>query len=133
MKREDLERLKAEIERNYKADIAAVDQLLTKFNQTRQDLDRKLIESVEASRPRKRPSEIVEAILIRSGGEKFDVSSILWKFREQTGKPDTRARARIVSQVINKLRQRNPPEIEAVEQGRGSRSGVYRYTGSKHL
>jgi hypothetical protein len=32
----------------------------------------------------------------------------------------------IVGGVINKLLHRNPPEIEVVEKGKGSRSGVYR-------
>ncbi|HVU06934.1 MAG TPA: hypothetical protein VHG89_00155 [Verrucomicrobiae bacterium] len=126
MKREDLEKLKAYIQSGYEADIAAVNQLLSRFDENRQARVEQLAAWTAMNRPRRTVSDIVED-LIRKTQKNFRIYDILRKLQTETGKEPTPIRGRIVGQVINKLRQRNPPEIEEIEKGRGSRSGVYRY------
>jgi hypothetical protein len=126
MKKEDLERLKAQIQNDYEADMAAIKQLLSRHDENRRARVDQLISLTASNHVGKNISDIVED-LIKNSHEKFTIYDILLKLQAQTGKAPTQNRGRIVSQVINKLRQRNPPEIEEIEKGRGSRSGIYRY------
>jgi len=122
----ELQKLKAEIEDNYKADLAAVNQLLTIYSEKRQEASKKLGRFIDASRPKKRASEIIEELIKNQTGE-FSTNTIYFKLRDSLMKNPTRDHARQISQVINKLRQRNPREIEEVKKGAGSRSGTYKY------
>lgn len=126
MKKADLEKMKEQIQKDYDADMAAVNQLLTRFDENRCSMANHLAAFAAVNRSGRTTYDIVED-LIRSSSEKFTIYDILLKLKVQTGKVPTQNRARIVSQVINKLRQRKPPEIEEVEKGRGSRSGTYQY------
>jgi hypothetical protein len=125
MNKSDLEKLKKEIENNYKADLAAVNQLLGIYGEKRRETTDMLASSVEALRPKKSTSEIVEEIIKGSTNE-FDIGTIYLKLRQAKGKQPSMYAPRIISQVINKLRQRNPPEIVVVKEGKGRRSGIYR-------
>ena len=125
MKKENVEKLKAQIQIDYEADMAAVSQLLSRFDEKRHARVKQLAAWTAVNHVG-RVSDIVET-LIRKTHENFSIYDILKKLQAETGKEPTPNRGRIVGQVINKLRQRNPPEIEEIEKGRGSRSGVYRY------
>jgi hypothetical protein len=120
-----LKKLKSEIENNYIADIAAINQLLARDCETRQEISKTLEKFVEASRPHKRPSQIVEEIIQNESGD-FNISSICFKYSQETGRKANVNIRSLISQAINKLKHRNPPEIIEVEKGRGSRSGTYR-------
>lgn len=117
----ELRKLKKEI----KLDLAAVERLLS-----RSERKKRVVELVSSTRPRKSTSQLTEEI-IKGFGADFTVSSIVHSL-ERSGKRWNPALQPLVSGVINKLRQRNPPEVVVVVAGRGSRSGVYRYNfGSK--
>jgi hypothetical protein len=117
MERAELFKLKAEIE----ADLAAVNRLLSKTEREKQ-----VAAAIEAHLPRKSGYQVAEDIIKNFKGE-FSVPTIYFEIRRQTGKVRGAHTSAIISQVINKLRHRNPPEIEIVVDGKGSRSGVYRY------
>jgi hypothetical protein len=120
----ELEKLKQEIEANYKSDIAAVNQLLQRLP-AKQAVEKRIASMVAVNVPRVSTSQIVEE-LIKGATAEFDISTVqLWLF-QRTGRRSDLTR-RIISQVINKLRQRNPPEIVEVVKGAGSRSGKYKY------
>lgn len=123
----ELEKLKVEIETNYAADIAAIKQLLARYGPEREKTQNKLAAFIEANTPRKSTYQIAEE-LIKGSTELFNVASIYLKIRQIKGKNLSFEASRIISQVINKLKHRNPPEILEVEKGRGSRSGKYKYT-----
>ncbi len=126
MKKEDLEKLKAQIQNDYEADMAAIKQLLSRHDDNRGARGDQLIALTAVNRVGGKIYDIVED-LVKHSHEKFTIYDILLKLQAQTGKAPTQDRGRIVSQVINKLRHRNPPEIEEIEKGRGSRSGIYQY------
>ena len=126
MKKEDLEKLKVQIQNDYKADMVAINQLLSRHDENRLARVNQLSTLTVVNHAGRKISDTVED-LIKNSHENFTIYDILLKLQAQTGKTPTQNRGRIVSQVINKLRQRNPPEIEEIEKGRGSRSGVYRY------
>jgi hypothetical protein len=125
MNKADLEKLKAEIEDNHKADMAAIHQLLSIYGEKRQETTRILASSVEAHRPKQRMSQRVEEI-IKSYGDNFSISDICLKFAEKEGRKASWPVRLAISQVINKLRHRNPPQIDVVQGGKGSRSGIYK-------
>lgn len=115
--KEYLRRVRKEIE----ADLAAVDRLLDRAERAKT-----IGVLIEESHPRKSLSQMAEEI-IQSIGKEFTVQDICFeigKCRRKRSAYDSQ----IVSGIINKLRQRTPPEIEVVEVGRGCRSGVYRYS-----
>ena len=118
----DLEKLKVELEKNHKAYIKAIESHLAKMREA----VKATVLPVQLPRFKKPTSQIVEEIITNSDC-KFTISDICLKIREQTGKEPSGDVGRIVSQVINKLRQRKPPEIIEVEKGMGSRSGTYTY------
>jgi Cdc6-like AAA superfamily ATPase len=120
----ELEKLKAEIENNYKADITAVNQLIGMYGQKRTETSKALAGFVAASRPAKGTYEVVEGLIKNYVGS-FGIDEIYFKLREARGKMPSTEAPRIISQVINKLKQRG--EIEVVEAGRGRRSGIYKY------
>jgi len=120
-----LEKLKDEIEHNYNADIAAVNQLLGIYSKERETTTKTLAGFVEASRPVRRVSQIVEEMIKRQAGN-FSIPTICFQYRQETGKGASENVRALISQAINKLKHRNPPEIIEVEKGMGSRSGVYR-------
>ena len=76
---------------------------------------------------------IEEVITQKKPHDKFQIIDILGDVQLKIGKPPTAARGRRASHVINKLKKRNPPEIEELEKGKGCTSGVYRYVGPAHL
>jgi hypothetical protein len=125
MNKSDLEQLKKTIQNNYEADMAAINQLLRIYGEDRQKTANRLAASVEALRPKKSTSQIAEEI-IKSSTDEFEIGTIYLKLRQAKGKEPSIHAPRIISQVINKLRQRNPPEIEVVKEGKGSRSGTYK-------
>jgi hypothetical protein len=126
MQNMELERLKALLQKNHEAATAAIDQLMLKHNENRLARGHQPASVAVVNPPRRRTTEIVEE-LITSYTRDFTIYDILMQLQASTGKPPNSDRGRIVSGVINKLRQRNPPEIEEVEKGRGRRSGTYRY------
>jgi hypothetical protein len=73
----------------------------------------------------KKTSEIVEEIIRNYVGD-FEKGDIFLELKRQTRREATAPVLRIIGEVINKLRQRNPPEIIEVEKGKGRRSGSYR-------
>lgn len=125
MKREDLEKMKAEINVDCTAAIGAVERLLA-YERDMRERERKLSTLLEQTRPPLRLSAQIEDI-IRNFPSDFEIYDILLKLQEQTGKPPSGNRSRMVSNVINKLRQRRPPEIVVVQSGKGSRSGTYQH------
>lgn len=116
MNREELLKLREEI----KADLAAVDQLLSR--PARQE---RLVALAEAHRPPTSTSEMAEMVIKKLKAD-FTVPDVCFELRK-LGKKITPYTSPIVSQVINRLRQRKPPEVEVVRAGRGRRSGTYRY------
>ena len=119
----ELEKLRLEIEQNYKADIRAVEQLL-KDCPARQEIEKKIAAFARASNPQRSSSQIIEELILKTRGE-FDISTIEHGV-QALGRRTIHTR-RIISQVINMLRQRNPPEIVVVsgKEGRGRRGGTY--------
>jgi hypothetical protein len=119
----ELGKLKLEIEQNYSADIAAVNQLL-KSCAARQEIVKKITSFARASNPQRSSSQIIEELIRKTDGE-FDISTI--EDGVQALGRGTRHTRRIISQVINMLRQRNPPEIVVVpgKEGKGRRGGTY--------
>ena len=115
----ELEKLKKEIE----ADLAAVNQLLDRCEKQRESKPA-LASFIEASRPKRGTYEIVENLIKNHDGE-FGINEIYFKLRTELGKEPSTEAARIISQVINKLKQRD--EIEVIKAGIGRRSGIYQY------
>ena len=125
MRKIELEKLKEQIQKDHAAAMTAIDDLLAKFDECMPAKTSKLA-AVVVVRPKKSTSEIVEDLITNSAKE-FQIYTILLEHEQRSGKKPTLKFSRIVSQVINKLRQRTPPEIEEVEKGKGSRSGTYLY------
>ncbi|MEK7706843.1 MAG: hypothetical protein AAB380_02465 [Verrucomicrobiota bacterium] len=115
--------MKAKLEKNHKANIDAIEQHLTTMRKTATAPAL----SLQSLRSKKPSSEVVEEI-ITSADYEFRIPDICLRFKAQTGKEPSDNVRRMISGAINKLRQRNPPEIIEVEKGKGSRSGKYRYT-----
>jgi hypothetical protein len=126
MNKDTLLSLKEEIVKNYAADIAAINQLIDRQSPERLETQSKLATAIEAASPKKSTYQIAEE-LIKISTEPFNVASIYLKLREIKGKYTSHESSRIISQVINKLKHRNPPEILEVAKGTGSRSGTYKY------
>jgi len=121
----DLEVLKRELETNHDRNMAAIDHLLARIREPAA-----LVLSVQALKL-KHPDKVKMAEeIIRSMTGDFDNFDIRVKLQDaiekETGEKPYRAVNLIVSQVINKLRHRNPPEIDVVSPGRGSCSGTYK-------
>ena len=117
----ELEKLKKEIE----TDLAAVNQLIARCEKQREA--KPIIAAlIEASSPKKPTSQIVEDLIKRQRGD-FDIPDICFQYTKETGRPANEHVRLAISQVINKLKHRNLPEIDEVEKGRGSRSGKYKY------
>jgi hypothetical protein len=122
MDNEMLDKLESEIERNRNRGIAAINELRA-YNKSLSETDSKLLPA--ASQRRKPTSEIAEEIIKESKGD-FEIATICKEMASRTRREPSYHTPRIVSQVINKLRQRNPPEVLTVVDGKGSRSGVYK-------
>ena len=117
----ELEKLKTEMEKNHKANIAAIDHVLLKLHEEA----KKPATVVHIPWSGERMSKIVERIIANFVGN-FEIYDISCKYEEETGGrvagPNVR---REISNVINKLKHRKPPEIIVVQPGKGSRSGIY--------
>ena len=124
MNENELKQMKKEVEADFKSATAAIDLLIGYCGKIR-ETKAKIAPLVEASRPRKPLSQTVEEIIRRCGGD-FDIPDIYFKYEKETGKKGNENVRRSISQVINKLRHREPAEIIEVKKGEGSRSGVYR-------
>lgn len=127
MKINELEILKLEMMRNHAANIKAIDRLLGKMRESTTTSPLQLVLFKPAVK-----AEMVEQI-IKNTPEEFCIFDIRLKLEKEIEKrggylnpSGVTANRNIVSQVINKLRHRDPPEIEVVEAGRGSRSGIYK-------
>jgi hypothetical protein len=121
----ELLKLRAEIQENYKADMDAINQLLAN-DEKRCVTSAKIAKLGDISHPSKRTDEIIEDLIKSQPGD-FTTGDIYLRLREVLRKQPTLDQARQISPVINRLRQRNPSEIQEVEKGRGSRSGKYKY------
>lgn len=121
----ELEKLKDRIEKNYQADMAAINQLLSAYSQERTQVSKELTAYVEASRPKKDVALIIEEEIKKLDGD-FTTDDVYFKLSAAIGKTPSISQARRISQVINKLRQRDPAEITVVTAGVGRRSGTYR-------
>jgi hypothetical protein len=80
------------------------------------------------SLPRPKKSELVDRIILESRGVPIDTDYVVSEFTKLYGRANHHI-GRMASQTFNRLRQRTPSEIEVVEDGKGSRSGTYRYVG----
>jgi hypothetical protein len=121
MDKNDLEKLKIEIEKNHRANIAAIERLLGKTRETAP----MVTTLVQTDRPKESLSQIVDRI-IKNSDDNFSISDICRKFKAETRRNPSSNIRLLVSQAINKLRHRNPPEIDVVIEGKGSRSGIYK-------
>jgi hypothetical protein len=117
----DLEKLKTKIEENHQSSIATIDRVLEKM---REAASRPVAVS-QAPRLEERMSRIVERIITNYVGN-FEVFDVARKYNEMTGKTASDHVRKEISNCINKLRHRNPAEIDVVEAGKGSRSGIYK-------
>lgn len=121
----ELEKLKADIERDRQAYIAAIDNLIGKIE--RQQKTNLPTAPVESDRPKIDVDEIIEG-LIKTHQGTFTTDDIYLQLADRLRpKNPTILQARKISKIINRLRQRNPSEIKEVEKGVGSRSGKYSY------
>ncbi len=123
----DLEVLKRELKANHDKNIAVVDRLLARIPESRAPVS--LVPALQLKHRDK--VKLVEQI-IRSTQDNFCIFDIRQKLEKEIearggylSPGGTTANRNIVAQVINKLRHRQPPEIEVVQMGRGSRSGTY--------
>jgi len=117
----DLENLKQEMVKNHEANIAFIEQFLARMRQA--PTSAPLLQAVPLQRSEK--AAIIERI-IKTTKTDFTIFRIDEKFEKETGLKPTRADSKIVSQVINKLRHRKPPELHVLSPGAGSLSGTYR-------
>jgi len=117
----DLENLKAEMEKNHKASIDAIERVLEKMR----DAARGSAAVVQVPRLEERMSVIIERIITKHVGN-FAICDVARKYQELTGKRASVNVRKEISNCINKLKHRNPPEIDEVQAGRGSRSGIYK-------
>jgi len=111
----DLENLKAEMEKNHKASIDAIERVLARGSAA----------VVQVPRLEERMSVIIERIITKHVGN-FAICDVARKYQELTGKRASVNVRKEISNCINKLKHRNPPEIDEVQAGRGSRSGIYK-------
>jgi len=116
----DLENLKQEMVKNHEANIAFIERFLARMRQA--PTSAPLLQAVPLKRSEK--VAIIERI-IKATKTNFMIHNIDDQFEKETGLKPTRADSKIVSQVINKLRHRKPPELHVVSPGAGSLSGTY--------
>jgi hypothetical protein len=107
------------LENNHKSNMAFIERLIAKIRETATQ------PFPLTPRHEERMSHVVERAITGFVGN-FNITSIAHKYTEMTGKKCGEHVRRYISDCINKLRHRNPPEIHVVTEGRGSRSGVYR-------
>lgn len=117
-------KLRREIEANSKANIEAIDQLLQGLP-AKEKLENNLAAVIAENIPQRRSSEIIEKV-IKSSSSDFNIDTVLHWYRKAGGTV-TLHTPRIISQVINMLKQREPSEIEVMAAGKGRRSGIYKY------
>src|ERR1017187_2451227 len=116
----DLEKLKAEMERNHNSSIESTERVLKKIREAANTP----ASIVQTPRFKERMPVIVEKIIINYVGN-FQISDVARKYRELTGRTTSDNVRNEISNCINKLKHRNPPEIDVVQAGKGSRSGIY--------
>jgi anthranilate/para-aminobenzoate synthase component II len=119
----ELQELKTKIQANHDAVVMAIDQFMAK---ERHYIKKPTV--VIPPAPRKETmSKSVEKIIKSFSGD-FEIYDIFCKYEETIGSASGSGTAvrREIGNVINKLRQRKPAEIEVVRSGKGNRSGCYR-------
>lgn len=117
----DLEELKIELEKNHKANMTVIERLLGKMREA----TTRPVALVQAPQLKEKLSQIVERIITSFIGD-FEIADISRKYTEMTGRQSSANVRKVISNVINKLRHRKPPEIDVVVGGEGSRSGIYK-------
>ena len=116
MNRNDLEKRLVDVE----AEAAAIKTLLSRFDEPRIQLS-----STVVTGNRKRPTLMAEEIIKKWPGSFFPYN-IGAALSVECGRKSHHHFA-IARQIIHKLRRRG--QIETLEEGKGSRSGEYRYVG----
>jgi glutamyl-tRNA reductase len=117
----DIEKLKATLENNHKANMAAIERFRAKM----QEAATRSMLLARAPQLKEKMSKIVDRIITSWVGN-FEIADISRKYTETTGRQSSANIRREISNCINKLKHRNPPEIIEVKKGEGSRSGIYK-------
>lgn len=117
----DIEKLKEELDKNNKANIAAVERVLERMREA----TNRPAAVIQTPRLGEKMPIIIERIIKNHGGN-FAICDVAHKYKETTGKWASDTVRKEISNCINKLKHRNPAEIDVVQAGRGSRSGVYK-------
>jgi hypothetical protein len=120
---EDLNKLEAEIEADYKASMAVI-KAVRLHREKRQARSKQLASVSESYQPVRRPSQIIEQIIKSTEGH-FDVGLLRFKYRQETGKKPSDHISLLISQMIKRMRDTN--EVEVVTEGKGRRSGTYQF------
>ena len=131
MNEQTLVEFKRQIEADYKAELAAVNQLLERFRADRVARSRAI--AIATTRRKRKSRSLYAEEIIKATTGPFTIPDIDQKVREAIARDEGKALTtwrdgpdyrRIVGQMIHTLKD-GEKIIDVVEPGRGSRSGVY--------